>query len=80
MLNHVGAKKNGVKTWVAQKYSPTHSKIKFWRKHLWVKRSCWGGVELKFVAKTCTCKKKKFLQVFPIPIKKCLSWFMFLYA
>jgi hypothetical protein len=42
VLEEVGARENGAKTWAAQKYSLTRPRAKLWNKHLWIKGSCWG--------------------------------------
>ncbi len=48
VLKDMGATKNGAKMWITQKYSPTHSRIKMWKRCLWVGGLCWGrGIELR---------------------------------
>jgi hypothetical protein len=43
----VGARKNGAKTHVTQKYFLAPPRIKLWKKRLRIRRSCWvKGIEL----------------------------------
>jgi len=76
VLDDVGARENGAKMWVVQKYSLTHSTIFFSRGHLWTRRSCWvGGIVFKVVAKTWAYKKNSFYKFSQLPIIKYLTWF-----
>jgi hypothetical protein len=42
VLDDVGARENGAKTWTNQEYSLAQPRVKLRSKHLWVGGSCWG--------------------------------------
>jgi len=74
VLKHVGAKKNGAKAWVAQKYSLACPRVKLRNRRLWVGGSCWGKkIELELANKAWAHKKNSSCKFSQSPIKKRLN-------
>ncbi len=74
VLEDVGAKKNGAKTWIAQKYSLACLRVKVQSRCLWVGGSCWGKrIELELADKAWAHKKNSFYKFSQSHVKKCLS-------
>ncbi len=63
----MGARNNGAKTWIAQKYFYAHSRTKLWKRHLLIRGSCWGrNIKFKFAIRVSTRIKNAWVG-FTIP-------------